>query len=348
MENRREPQALRYLFRILDVQHQGYLNVFTLNFFFRAIQEQMKIHGQEPIKFQDVNDEVFDMVKPSDPFKITLNDLIRSGKGDTVVSILIDLNDFWTYENQILNPGANSPCQNVSSCVRLVNSNNFRCRCGQNYYGVTCQGKLNGDLGLQVPCWMKEHCKRCPVELYLVKTAKSACVSQPCHNGGRCQLTSTIPGYRCLCRHGFQGQRCHLQIEDPPCTHKFCMNNSSCQFVKGADTKDLTTVNINRVQRGQFSPNPLFILLGILAATASISGITTLVVQVMCNRKKPKDCCMDIPGSYTRHSRNCRPVSGDGISLSSGQFFHVSSPDSTNGGCTPANTSREQGSCRNV
>ncbi|XP_059155006.1 serine/threonine-protein phosphatase 2A regulatory subunit B'' subunit gamma-like [Physella acuta] len=100
MENRRESQALRYLFRILDVQHQGHLNVFSLNFFFRAIQEQMKIHGQEPIKFQDVKDEIFDMVKPRNPLKITLNDLINSGKGDTVVSILIDLNDFWTYENR--------------------------------------------------------------------------------------------------------------------------------------------------------------------------------------------------------------------------------------------------------
>lgn len=36
MENRREPQALRYLFRILDVQHRGYLNVFSLNYFFRV------------------------------------------------------------------------------------------------------------------------------------------------------------------------------------------------------------------------------------------------------------------------------------------------------------------------
>ena len=36
MENRREPQALRYLFRILDVQHKGYLNVFALNYFFRV------------------------------------------------------------------------------------------------------------------------------------------------------------------------------------------------------------------------------------------------------------------------------------------------------------------------
>ncbi|KAK7103080.1 serine/threonine-protein phosphatase 2A regulatory subunit B'' subunit gamma-like [Littorina saxatilis] len=100
MENRREPQALRYLFRILDVQHRGHLNVFSLNFFFRAIQEQMKLHGQEPVSFQDVNDEIFDMVKPADPLKLTLQDLINSGKGDTVVSILIDLNDFWTYENR--------------------------------------------------------------------------------------------------------------------------------------------------------------------------------------------------------------------------------------------------------
>ncbi|KAK3093581.1 hypothetical protein FSP39_017691, partial [Pinctada imbricata] len=100
LENRREPQSLRYLFRILDVQHKGYLNVFSLNFFFRAIQEQMKLHGQEPVSFHDVKDEIFDMVKPKDPLHLTLQDLIQSGKGDTVVSILIDLNDFWTYENR--------------------------------------------------------------------------------------------------------------------------------------------------------------------------------------------------------------------------------------------------------
>ncbi|XP_011452511.1 serine/threonine-protein phosphatase 2A regulatory subunit B'' subunit gamma-like [Crassostrea angulata] len=100
LENRREPQSLRYLFRILDVKHVGYLNVFSLNFFFRAIQEQMKIHGQEPVSFHDVKDEIFDMVKPKDPIHITLRDLINCGKGDTVVSILIDLNDFWTYENR--------------------------------------------------------------------------------------------------------------------------------------------------------------------------------------------------------------------------------------------------------
>ena len=45
-------------------------------------------------------DEIFDMVKPKDPFKITLQDLVNSCQGDTVSSILIDLNGFWTYENR--------------------------------------------------------------------------------------------------------------------------------------------------------------------------------------------------------------------------------------------------------
>lgn len=93
----------------------------------QAIQEQMKLHGQEPVSFQDVKvnthtcahtervlrwtkdnnlflacpqDEIFDMVKPKDPYKITLQDLVNSCQGDIVTSILIDLNGFWTYENR--------------------------------------------------------------------------------------------------------------------------------------------------------------------------------------------------------------------------------------------------------
>ncbi|GFU22818.1 hypothetical protein NPIL_341091 [Nephila pilipes] len=100
MENRKEPQALLYFFKLLDIEQKNYLSVFDLNYFFRAIQEQMKAHGQEPVLFEDVKDEIFDMIKPSDPSKVTLSDLILCGQGDTVVSILIDLNGFWTYENR--------------------------------------------------------------------------------------------------------------------------------------------------------------------------------------------------------------------------------------------------------
>ena len=100
MENKSDPQSLQYLFRVLDTRHEGYLSVYSLNYYFREIQEEMKKHGQEPVQFEDVKDEIFDMVAPGDPLRITLADLIRSGQGETVVQILTDLNGFWSYENR--------------------------------------------------------------------------------------------------------------------------------------------------------------------------------------------------------------------------------------------------------
>ncbi|KAJ8976716.1 hypothetical protein NQ317_000148, partial [Molorchus minor] len=100
LENRSEPQALAYIFNILDLKNCGYLDAFTLNYFFRAIQDQMKQHGAEPVSFQDVKDELFDMVRPKDPETITLADLLACGQGDTFVSILIEFHGFWAYENQ--------------------------------------------------------------------------------------------------------------------------------------------------------------------------------------------------------------------------------------------------------
>jgi hypothetical protein len=60
----------------------------------------MLSQDQEPIEFEDVKDEIFDMVKPQFPLIITLQDLITSGQGGTVVSLLTDLHGFWLYENR--------------------------------------------------------------------------------------------------------------------------------------------------------------------------------------------------------------------------------------------------------
>jgi len=37
LENRKEPQSLQYMFRLLDVQNKGCLNIFDLNYFFRVL-----------------------------------------------------------------------------------------------------------------------------------------------------------------------------------------------------------------------------------------------------------------------------------------------------------------------
>lgn len=100
LENRQDPQSLHYLFRILDFEHNGYLTSFTLNYFFKGIQEQILAHRAEKVNFEDVKDEIFDMIKPKNPLRITLKDLINSGQGETMVSILIEFHKFWAYENR--------------------------------------------------------------------------------------------------------------------------------------------------------------------------------------------------------------------------------------------------------
>ncbi|XP_065883482.1 serine/threonine-protein phosphatase 2A regulatory subunit B'' subunit gamma-like isoform X2 [Dysidea avara] len=102
MENKKEPQAIQYFFRLLDIEGHGYLTAFSLQYFFRAIQKMMERHQQEPVNFADIKDEIFDMVKPKDPLRINYQDLVSSGQGETVINILTDLNGFWTYENREL------------------------------------------------------------------------------------------------------------------------------------------------------------------------------------------------------------------------------------------------------
>jgi hypothetical protein len=45
-------------------------------FHFQDIYKVLSKHSNEVPKFDDVKDEIFDMVKPKDPLKITIKDLV--------------------------------------------------------------------------------------------------------------------------------------------------------------------------------------------------------------------------------------------------------------------------------
>ncbi|KNC56474.1 phosphatase 2 [Thecamonas trahens ATCC 50062] len=100
MENKSEPQALSWLFRILDISKTGALSYFELNVFFKDVLAEMAAAGYPLVRKEDVMGEIFDMVKPAHPTRITLDDLIASGVGGTVVNILTDVAGFWAYDNR--------------------------------------------------------------------------------------------------------------------------------------------------------------------------------------------------------------------------------------------------------
>ncbi len=45
-------------------------------------------------------DEIFDMVHPVNPMRITFDDLLRSKVGHTVLFMLVDVNGFWQYDHR--------------------------------------------------------------------------------------------------------------------------------------------------------------------------------------------------------------------------------------------------------
>jgi serine/threonine-protein phosphatase 2A regulatory subunit B'' len=94
-------EALAYFMRLLDVQRAGGLTAFDVCYFFRAVVEKFDEFGEEAnCTVEDVKDEIYDMVKPSDPTLITLRDLEACKVGDTVVGMLTDMHAFWQYDRR--------------------------------------------------------------------------------------------------------------------------------------------------------------------------------------------------------------------------------------------------------
>ncbi|KAA0190807.1 hypothetical protein FBUS_07635 [Fasciolopsis buskii] len=79
---------------------RGCLTGLTLRHFYGAVEKRSHSGGHNPPCFNDIQDEIFHMIGPANPAYITLDDLIRCGKGDAIVNILTDINGFWTHENR--------------------------------------------------------------------------------------------------------------------------------------------------------------------------------------------------------------------------------------------------------
>lgn len=76
LENRKELQSIYFFFHILDINSTKYIDDLVLRYFFKPIQNQMKLQGQEPIDFADFCNEIFDMVRPATSKQIYIEDLL--------------------------------------------------------------------------------------------------------------------------------------------------------------------------------------------------------------------------------------------------------------------------------
>ena len=104
--NKTHPASLAYFFRALDTRERGVLTNLEIWTFLKGVHDAWQADPENyELNVLDVRDEIFDMVKPATPGRITLDDLRRCGCADVVIEILSDHTGFWKYDNRESLPG---------------------------------------------------------------------------------------------------------------------------------------------------------------------------------------------------------------------------------------------------
>ncbi|XP_015365547.1 PREDICTED: serine/threonine-protein phosphatase 2A regulatory subunit B'' subunit alpha isoform X3 [Diuraphis noxia] len=76
-EDKRHPRAVEYWFRCMDIDGDGYLSMYELEYFYDEQLQRMESIGIECLPFEDCLCQMLDMVKPKCCGKISLADLKR-------------------------------------------------------------------------------------------------------------------------------------------------------------------------------------------------------------------------------------------------------------------------------
>ncbi|CCW63943.1 unnamed protein product [Phytomonas sp. EM1] len=76
-EDKSTPQAIRYWFRILDLDGDGILSIYEMQTFYNMLMEKISFVGENAVCFEDVIRQVFDMIRCPEYRGLTLADLLN-------------------------------------------------------------------------------------------------------------------------------------------------------------------------------------------------------------------------------------------------------------------------------
>nr|CAD7198027.1 unnamed protein product [Timema douglasi] len=74
-EDKTHPTAIEYWFRCMDLDGDGYLSMYELEYFYEEQLQRMEAIGIETLPFEDCLCQMLDMIHPATPGKISLSDL---------------------------------------------------------------------------------------------------------------------------------------------------------------------------------------------------------------------------------------------------------------------------------
>ncbi|KAF8104442.1 hypothetical protein N665_0172s0072 [Sinapis alba] len=99
-EDKSSEPSLEYWFKCIDLDGDGVISPNEMQFFYEEQLHRMECITQEPVLFEDILCQIFDMIKPEKENCITLQDLKSSKLSGNIFNILFNLNKFMAFETR--------------------------------------------------------------------------------------------------------------------------------------------------------------------------------------------------------------------------------------------------------
>ncbi|XP_015120261.1 serine/threonine-protein phosphatase 2A regulatory subunit B'' subunit alpha [Diachasma alloeum] len=99
-EDKNHPTAVEYWFRCMDLDGDGYLSMYELEYFYEEQLHRMEAIGMETLPFEDCLCQMLDMIHPEIPGKISLRDLKRCKMTSIFFDTFFNLEKYLDHEQR--------------------------------------------------------------------------------------------------------------------------------------------------------------------------------------------------------------------------------------------------------
>ena len=99
-EDKKHPTSIEYWFRCMDLDGDGYLTAFEMEYFYQEQHTRLMQMSIEPLALSDLICQLLDMVNPKIPGKITLGDLKNCRLSDVFFNTFINIYKYIDYEQK--------------------------------------------------------------------------------------------------------------------------------------------------------------------------------------------------------------------------------------------------------
>ncbi|XP_012348899.1 uncharacterized protein LOC100864098 isoform X2 [Apis florea] len=99
-EDKNHPTAIEYWFRCMDLDGDGYLSMYELEYFYEEQLHRMEAIGLETLPFEDCLCQMLDMIKPEKSGKISLSDLKKCKMTSIFFDTFFNLEKYLDHEQR--------------------------------------------------------------------------------------------------------------------------------------------------------------------------------------------------------------------------------------------------------